>query len=320
MKKLFTLIFLLPLLVFGQLTMNDIGLPDALSPMQNVVITSSRINNITVSGGRVVTKSTTPGFTAYALNYIQAKIHEESFRYVGEVSGVQYFQKDPITFSVNGTTYNIDGQTMTIARDLSNKWTIRLIPQTSSYRLLVSRKWVTYTADELAALAGITKEQLWGRDADVYNAEERNPQTHITSVFVKVAKAGTGYTAQTYVNLMPATSYGNKITSYNKSGVGYIVRWKLYNGCTAANAISGGYEKGNFGLCEMRGPLPSGSENTAQTFAYDTSREYVTIECQLEELPAQGKNFSTSGYYVVQGCDIDDPCGPALRLPRKPVQ
>lgn len=320
MKKLLILL-LIPTMAWAQ-SVTDFGLPAELDEVKNVVLTSSRVSTIRISSGRVTTSTTRPGFSGYLLNFLHGKIHEDGFEFKGKaLDGSFVFEKSPITFTSAGQTYNIDGQTMLVYKDLQGLWYVMMIPQTSSYRLLVNRRWITYTADELAALAGITKTDLWAMDTDYYYGSERNPATHITSVFVKVNQVGAqNFTAQTYVNLQPITSgYGSKITSYGKSGASYVVRWKLYNGCTASNATSGGYEAGNFGLCELR-QSSAYTEINPQTFTWDTSREYVVIECQIEELPASGKNFTVSGYFVVQGCDTDDPCGTAQRLPRKPAQ
>jgi hypothetical protein len=315
------ILLLLPITIWAQ-SVTDFGLPLALDEVKHVVLTSQRVNTMRISSGKLITSTTTPGFSAYALNYLHGQIHENGYVFQGKQSdGTLLFTKAAIDFTYNGVAYHIDPSTMRMTRDAQGLWTIAIRAETSSYKLLVNRKWVTYTAAQLAAIGGITVDQLWNRDIDYYYGSARNPQTHITSVFVLVNRtAPNTFTAQTYVNMLPMTSgYGNLVTSYNKTGVSYVVRWKLYNDCTATNATSGGYEAGNFGLCELRQGAAY-SEVNAQTFSWDSSREYVTIECQIEETPAQGKNFTTSGYWVVQGCDADDPCGRAWRLPRKPVQ
>jgi hypothetical protein len=319
MKHFFLSLFML--ISFGisaQLQLSEIGIPDDMIAFENSVLTGSQINAPKVSSTNTVQWTrTTPGLTGYALNFIHDKITDD-YKYEGK-SGNQYiFKKPEINFTTNGINYKIDPVIIFISK-VGDKTTFKVVEEKSSYTLLVNRKRVTYTAQAFAELANMTIAQLWERDADYYFATDRNPATHITSVFVTVGVSDLGFTGQVYVNLQPANNYGGKITSYNKSGISYIVRWKLYNDCTALTATSGGFEKGNFGLCELRGPTPMGTEANPIVFEYHASKEYAVVECQIEELPAQGKNFMQSGYFTVNGCDQDDPCGPSRRLPRKPV-
>jgi hypothetical protein len=300
MKKLLTILLIAPLFAFAQsLQLSDIGLPQDCEVVKDVVITSSKINTITIRSGRVATNTTRPTITGYALNFIHSKIHEDGFVYQGKMpDGGLLFTKAPITFTRNGQTFNIDGSSMQVYRDLQGLWTILMIPQTSSYRLLVNRRWITYTADQLAASAGITKEQLWSMDADFYYASERNPATTLTSAFVQVNRINEStFNATLYINLQPVNGASNLLNNND-------VIWRFYNDCD-----------GQHGQCEQRA-VGAGNQSLPQSFTFDYSKEYITIECAIGD----PKRVDFRGYYLVQGCDEDDPCGPAQRLPRKPAQ
>ena len=310
----------------NQLTMQDLGLPEDALELSNAVITkvthtSPRLSTTITGDVKISFAKNSPGFTAYGLNFLHSYVHEMDFKFIGLENNTLKFYKNPIEFTLNGVTHKISAQELHIYIDSNNHWVFKVKTYAESYKILFRRKFTDFTAEQLAVMANITVDELYERLSSYYYGEDRNPDTHITNVFVKVNKTEDDvFTGQTYLNLNPITSgYGRYITSYNTSGASYVVRWKLYNGCTAETAISGGYEKGNFGLCELR---QSGAytEVNPQKFNWDTTKEYITVECQIEELPAQGKNFTTSGYWVVQGCDSDDPCGSAQRLPRKPVQ
>lgn len=307
-----------------KLTMNDIGLNEEISPISDVVIES-----VTHTQPTLVRSSTgsislfynkqNPTFTGYALNFIQSYIYEFDHKFIGISNGKYKFIKEEISFTYNGISYYIPAQELTIWNTNLNKWTFKIKTFNKTYRLLFNRKFQDFSAEDLAKHGKISVDELYEKLSSYYYGVEKSPLTHITSVFVKINKTNNEFRGQTYVNLQPITSgYGTKITSYNKTGISYAVRWKLYNGCTKENAISGGYEAGNFGLCELRQGAAY-TEINPQVFSWDESREYVVIECQIEELPAQGKNFTVSGYYTIKGADIDDPIGQSFRLPRKPV-
>lgn len=308
------------------LPLPDIGLPAQAELMRNSVITSKVVNTLgirtSLTGAqsiRVITQQ--PGFTEYGLNFLHAYTHEFDFDYSGTVNGVHTWFKPVITFTLSGKEYRIDAQRLDVWQEPSGRWVYKLLTYSSEYRVSVNRRVVTYTAEQMAAIGKVSLDQLYEMDADYFYGYDRDPATHITSVFVTVSSDGSSYRAQTWVNLKPVESqrYGSLVSSYGMTGSSYVVRWKKYNGCTALTAISGGTEKGNFGLCELRGPLAQGSEVNEQHFAFDSSQEYAVVECQIEERQANGKNATFSGYWTYKGCDIDDPCGPARRLPRKPV-
>lgn len=307
------------------LSMTELGLPEAASAISSCVIgscrhTSPRLSTTLIGGVRLTFNTTTPVFTGYGLNFLSAYIHEFDHKFIGNEGGIMKFYKAPIVFTFNGTTHTVPAQELHIFRESTGRWVFKVKTYTETFKILYKRKFTDFTAEQLASIGGIGVDELYESLASFYYGVDRNPDTHMTSVFVKVNKnEQDAFTAQTYVNLQPITSgYGTKVTSYNKTGASYVVRWKLYNGCTAQNATSGGYEAGNFGLCELR---QSGAytEMNPQTFTWDASREYAVVECQIEELPAQGKNFTTSGYYTILGSDEDDPVGQSFRLPRKPV-
>lgn len=322
MKKFLTLLFLLPLLVFGQLTMSELGLPEEALTYSNSVIQSCEFNLPKVvpvtnrtTGARTYivqwTKSR-PGFTGYALNFIHGYVHDFSHEYVGMVGGWHTFHKAGFKFTTGGVEYTIDPQYLYIKKDSAGLTTFKLVTETSTYYSIVDRKSKAFTADEVAGYAKVSKQVLWERDADYWYAQDRNPSTHITSAFTTVDYSNGQFTGKFYVNLQEYVSgYGSKITCYNKSGASFIHRWKLYNSCTKANATNGGSEAGSAGMCEVR--VVNSQSFSPQTFTWDASREFIVVEFEVEEYPAQGKNSLFESYYILQGCDEDDPCGPARR-------
>jgi hypothetical protein len=179
--------------------------------------------------------------------------------------------------------------------------------------MIYNAKGVTYTAQELADLSGITLDKLYEMDADYFYGADKNPSTHITSWFMTLTNSsGNTFESELWINFKPAKSinYASMVTSYGQVGKSYQLRWTTYNGCT-----------GFGGACTSAGPYsPTDPKAWKYQSVYDAERPYAVIECKAVELPDDGKNASTSGYFTIVGCDTDDPCGPARRLPRSPVQ
>lgn len=316
---IFSLLFLFSLSCAGQIQFSDLGLPEDMTTLQNCVITAQKVNTIRVSSTSVTVRSTAPGFSQYALNFIHSYVHEFDFEYVGVSNGLYKFVKPSVTFYVNGVKHTADAQELLIWQELQGRWVFKVKSYPSTYTYIQSGQFITLTAEQVANRRGVSLDTLYELDSDYYYGFDKSPATHVTSVFVTVSQSGNLFTGQVWVNLKPSTGYTNLIGSYGKTGASYVVKWKRYNGCTYQTAISGGYEKGNFGLCESRGPSPAGSEQHQQVFSFDLTQEYAVVECQIEERQADGKTASFSGYYTIRGCDHDDPCGPARRLPRKPI-
>lgn len=307
MKHIFLLACLcLSMAAPAQLTMADIGLPDDMLAFQHTVITSGRVVTPAIVNGKVVFNTTNTTTSTYGLNFLHGKIHEEDFVYAGQSAGTYLFSKPAVTFTVNGQVHTVDGQLLQVWKDAAGLYSFRLIPRTSTYTLRNGLRWVKYSADQLAALAGITKEDLWAKESDYFFGVDRNPANHITSLFAVIEQAGSNqFKGQLYLNLQKHSGgYGNYTTCYNKSGVSYVVKWKIHNGCA--------------GPCWQSTNLPAGSEQNVQAFAWDTSKEYVVIELEIEDTPGQSKQFPVHSYWTIKGCDVDDPCGLAHRLPRKP--
>jgi hypothetical protein len=140
----------------------------------------------------------------------------------------------------------------------------------------------------------------------------------MTNTFALISESGGAFTAKLYINLVetPVSAYNQKFTHYGKKNSIREFRWLEYNSCTALNSSpSAGYSAGSFGLCSNTIANPT----QAFTPNFDPSRKYATLEGQFVENAGGGKEYITHCHWVVQGCDEDDPCGQAQRLPRKPV-
>lgn len=263
------------------LTLFDIGLPEDLSVVSYNAITSSETASASIRNGRVTFPVKTLATTGYSLNFFQDKIYEEDFEYAGDL----VFIKPVKTWTVNGVSYSSPAQKLTITKESTGRWIYKLTTYSETYRVSVNGRIRTVPVTEIALTAGISVDQVHDLLSQKFYAF---PTTAISSVFIIVDQQNGGYIAKAYENLRPAANT-------------YSVNWIFYNGCT-----------GNLGECNRYiGSVPPGG-SSPQTYIFDLSADYAVVECAIS-----GKSFTDSGYYTVKGCDIDDPCGKAFRLPRK---
>jgi hypothetical protein len=288
------------------LTLDQVGLPPDIIGYANAVITSQQTNTAvftpvrsSLTGQttiRVTFKRDTRLLTIAGLNFIHSYVHSYGHVYEGISStGWHIFRKAGFT-SAAGIVY--DPQTLLIKKDAAGLTTFKVYTETSTYTTWINRQKVTYTADQVAAFANLSKQVLWERDADYYFATDANPATTLTSAFVTVNQLSADtYNATLWVNLQQVNGVSNRLANND-------VIWRFYNDCS-----------GQWGQCEQRA-VGSGNQAIPQAFAIDQSKEHITIECAIGD----PKRVDFRGYFVVKGCTDKVPCGPAQALPRKPVE
>lgn len=305
MKKLLS--FLLVCLCFtatSQLSLEQVGLPPDIMPYAHTVISTQETNTVVFTPVtnrttgqttvRVTFKKDTRTLTAQGLNFVHDYVHDYGHQYQGIENGWHVFRKAGFTSSV-GT---FDTQYLLIKKDAAGLTTFKVYTEVSQYTARINRQTVKYTADQVAVLAGISKQALWERDSDYYYAKDANPATTLTSAFVTVNQISEStFNATLWVNLQQVNGASNRLANND-------CIWRFYNGCTG----------GQWGQCEQRF-VGSGAQATPQMFMLDYSKEYVVVECAIGD----PKRVDFRGYFTVKGCDEDDPCGQAQRLPRKPV-
>jgi len=296
-------IILVTLTGYSQLTLPQVGLPVEVDALKNCVInsvvhTQPQISVSRTGVERVTFRTLTPGVTAYGLNFIHSYLHDYGHDFVSATNGTYIFFKPSIKFNQNGKDYHIAAQELNVYQEVTGRWVFKIKTYTKSFRLRAGRAWKDYTDEQLATLAGITVEQLHERCASYYYGFDRNPATTLTSAFVTVNQITDGtFNATLWVNLQEVNGASNRLASND-------VIWRFYNDCG-----------GQWGQCDQRF-VGSGTQATHQTFPLDNTKTHIAIECAIGD----PKRVDFRGYYIVKGCDIDDPCGQAQRLPRKPVQ
>jgi hypothetical protein len=298
-KAIFSFALILVTLTgFSQLTLDQVGLPPDVIAYANAVISSQQTNTAVFTPVtnnttgqktvRVTFRRTNRPMTAQGLNFIHGYVHENGHSYEGISStGWSIFRRQ-----------SPNPQTLMIKRDAGGLVTFKIYTEVSSYTTFINGQRVTYTADQVAAMANISKQVLWERDADYYFATDANPATTLTSAFVTVNQLSADtYNATLWVNLQKVNGISNRLASND-------VIWRFYNDCG-----------GQWGQCDQRF-VGAGNHALPQSFPIDASKQRIAIECAIGD----PKRVDFRGYYTVKGCDEDDPCGQAQRLPRKPVQ
>ena len=157
---------------------------------------------------RQSTRTTT--LNAYALNFVHSRVHEFDFVYIGEESGAHVFRKEAVHFTLHGVEHRIPAQVMYV----NANGTIDTITEAIEYSYVTNRQRVTFTADEVAEIAGVDVSSLYDWDRDTVTTTVRNPATHICNAFVKVDESDGALVPSFYLNgnrVDPAT-YGQFTT------------------------------------------------------------------------------------------------------------
>jgi hypothetical protein len=228
----------------------------------------------------------------YGLNAIHSLIHDQDFAYQGQAETGEYlFFKDEVNFTLNGQSYHIPSAMKVLTVDGSGA-TLETVSDPTQYTF----KGKTYTAEQVAAMCGLTEAQFNLEVYDRWDANSFDQSTHITSTFAIVRETNGGYITDLYVNEVETdpTTYSQKFTHYGKK-TSVKLNYVIYNDCTPATAeTSAGFEAGNFGTCAV---IKNHAWNTPIDFAFDLERKYAILEARVCEQPETGKEYRTSGYF-----------------------
>jgi hypothetical protein len=229
---------------------------------------------------------------AYALNLLHSRVHEMDFVYMGEESGAHVFRKEAVHFTLHGTEHRIPAQVMYV----NPNGTIDTLTEAIEYSYVTNRQRVYYTAEETAALAGVSVSTLYDWDRDTMTTQVRNTVTHICNAFVELNLTGSALQAQLYINgiARDVSEYGN-FTTMQGTRTSLRVNIVTYNDCTPETAdASAGYEAGNFGACSI---LKDTDPNLQFIPDADLTREHAVVEYRFCEQPETGKEWRWHGYY-----------------------
>ncbi len=244
---------------------------------------------------RVRQSSRTSSLNGYALNWMHSQVHENDFVYLGEQSGVHAFRKESVAFSLYGKEHYVPSQNIFV--DQNGK--IDIASESTGYSYVTNRKRVEFSAEEVAAMAGVSVDTLYDWDIDTLVTAERNTSTHICNAFVKVSDFETGLIAELFVNGNPTApnQYG-QLTTMQGTRTSLRVNIVTYNDCDASNADgSAGYEAGNFGTCSIAKNVDPTEPFTPSV---DISREHAVVEYRFCEQPETGKEWRHHGYFNVK--------------------
>ncbi len=303
--------------------------PTSTKTIKNGVTTYKE--DIAVKWGSPKVQSNTGG---YGLNWFQDETNERGVKYQGLSDSGYVFYREPKQMPIGyfgwerGRLYQ-SGTTWIYER-------VAEMPDTFTYYR--NQKLQKVHKSVILSKLRITEDQYVNKAKFTLMGVEVNPNTHITSVFPYFTyNTNTGVaTNYTFVNgkHWETVNYASLKTFYGKTGLSFVWRWVLYNGCNPSDVpkVQAHPYYGNFGQClwfqyEKNDPKAKtitvtagqkGYSGTNHTIFYSSTETYAVLTLELEELPAQGKNFRPVGHYTINGCDEDDPCGWAYRMPRTP--
>ena len=347
MKHFFFILLLISGFASGQtLQPADVGLPPLMNQYDGVhwktetgtitevttVVTKPRFKQTVAfqSGSKV---STVP--IAYSWNFIHDRIHEWSMNYEGTSGDTLLFEKKEINFTYNGQSYWIapsSGKLYPVTggwcySEVVKDQKVNVGVQSIINGRIQNSRGKVYSVGEMAMALNASVDQVYNMLATKYYFRP-GASNAITSEFTQIKKlSGNNYEGLFYLNREPYTALTtSKIPFWGNGGQEFIYKWTFYNGCSPDGST---YSQGNFGECKFvwtSNPtctVASGLSfqyGPGQAFVYDGSKLDAVLQFDVRHKPISGKEYSAESYYTFKGCDVDDPCGPARRLPRSPVK
>jgi len=258
-------------------------------------------------------------FGLYLLNYVHALIHEFGYSYLGKENGEYRFHFiRPDWLHANKVRYDFFEEVVTI-KQVDGKWGVyRENNMPKLYKIYyVGGSTLWLTDEEFSARSGIPLEEVKKTVSSVFLIEERDPANDICNIFNGIEKNGDVYSSQVFINGLVAEFFelASLRTSFNKTGMDYIVEWRLYNDSPVGTTSS--LTSGNFGESFKRRFLKSDPNGKSikivpvdgqeavydiekNELTYDSLREHALLEFYIEFMPAQGKNECFSAYYNIK--------------------
>lgn len=346
MKSVFTLLFaFVTVTTFAQLTGSMVGIPDQVYDDLKNVVFDQQFQSKRLELTKLETKRTVAGVTTTTKEVILREVRNTTDRTVqAGVYGsnlaanfiLEYGHKTIVETDSGYHFIDSRGDVFNIWFK-SGKWYSQIVnatqgimltdPYTNVYRL--------YSYAELSAMKyfirgqrnpiNLTEAQLRKYNVEYRIGAERNPSTHVTSLFATVTQVnGNTYKGHIWINGKPVSEVNTSalITSFGTRGIPIgAVRWKFLNECVKGDGgqmsstnVMGSlyYEYGNFGTCDGTSSALNEQALTitvqaGDTFDYDAASDAVTYDTDrkfvlwfnYETQGANGKNEGADGYYYV---------------------
>jgi hypothetical protein len=346
-KFIFSLFAMLVLTiqVSSQLTGSMVGIPDQVyTDLQNVVF-DQQFQSKRIELTKLETKRTVSGVTSTTKEVVLREVRNTTDRTVqAGVYGanlaanfiLEYGHKTIVDTDSGYQFIDSRGDVFNIWFK-SGKWYSQVVNGAQGIMLTDPYTKVRrlYTYPELSAMKyfirgqrnpiNLTEAQLRKYNVEYRIGAERNPETHVTSLFATVTQVnGNTYRGHIWINGKPVSEVNTALltTSFGTRGIPIgAVRWKFLNECVPGDGgqmsstnVMGSlyYEYGNFGTCDgkssgLNEPAMTVTVQSGDTFDYDATSDVVTYDTDrkfvlwfnYETQGANGKNEGADGYYYV---------------------
>ena len=175
------------------------------------------------------------------------------------------------------------------------------ITKTATFTSKPSVSYPSYTKDQILQKTGYSIDVFMECFASVYDAVYVNHETHITSTSTGIEVTdGNKYSGKVYINGLLLDTEINPSglrTSYGSTWPGLVKRWKLYNGAVNESIYGSTWVKKYSRTENSDIIVNSGTtfsyDDAAKTLTYNSSVVPTNLWFEFEELPAQGKNWSS---------------------------
>ena len=246
------------------------------------------------------------------LNHIHDLIFEFGYEYSGVINGKHTFYKFFPVFEAGDKKVYLDFDSyFYLYQRADGKWIftsenemdkiVYLVPdEAATYKLPSGQlhtpfKQQQFTYEQIAESMQKTVEYVKEWDFDYILCEERNPKTHLTSIFPRWSDDGSEFA--TYINgirhdLAPAVN--TLVNEANQKYSDYDINMAALNVCEVPADHKDAESMGNFGECKDQW-FENEEEAKVFTFNYDLDRE-VAVKSFAVEWARPGTGM-TNGHY-----------------------
>lgn len=233
-------------------------------------------------------------FGMYVLNFLHDRIHTFGYVYNGVINGKHNLTLERENWlDADGNVYPNFTSTLEIWKD-GSQWKIQDTNSIPVQYYDVNGIWTPFTKQQIADMMKVNLSVVEAQEADYWICEERNPSTHITSVF-PVFESATDFTTYISGKRADLVTVGNMIANTGmKTLKDYDIEMIAYNDCPVpAQQASDAASMGDGGECKAQW-FETEAEAKSFKYDFDLNKSHAVLGFCIEVSAANG---TPNGHY-----------------------
>jgi hypothetical protein len=223
-------------------------------------------------------------FGMLLLNYVHDLVHSMGFEYKGKDADDKFvFEYTADTWlDANGREYTNFVDTIKIYKNNANTWYVEQTDNQNEQLYEVQGIWTVFSREQISQQSGWPIETVNSNELDYMYGTERDPSTHLCSIFPRWSEDGTEF--GTYLNCKLANSDLKLSSLINEAGGrygDYDIRMAALNSCEVPVDHKDAESTGNFGECFGQW-FETEEDAKSFTFDYDFSKPVAVKSFSVE--------------------------------------